>query len=258
MKKVRVCAWLLAAGCALSAQELPVASDDHIAAGGYYLRLNNGFGPWKGLLADAAWNPLKNGPFVAGITSYIRPEGNGGVYSIGKYQEFKGGYGFLGVATSSGADYLPELQITTDLDINLPWRGWVLGGGVIHTRVRDGHRDTTILFGPTLYVGDTVTTLRGSMNRSSPGALDSYGGQFSFRHGLRDRKAWQILRVNWGTEAYNSFLANQDVHRRGFSVALDTAWPLGKGFSVLLGGEFARKNDAYDLWGGTVKLAKYF
>ncbi|MBP1627437.1 MAG: hypothetical protein H6Q00_1912 [Holophagaceae bacterium] len=257
MRKVQLSAWLALVGIAVSAQEVPV-SDDHVAVGAYQLNLNHDFGPWKGLLADAAWNPLKNGPFVAGITTYVRPEGNGGVFSIGKYQEFKGGYGFLGVASSTGADYLPSLQVTTDLDLNLPWNGWVLGGGLIYTRVRDGHRDMTFLFGPTYYWGDTVTTLRGSVNWSSPGSLTSYGGQFNFRHGMRDRKAWQAIRVNWGTEAYNSFLANQDVRNRGYSAAIETSWPLGGGYSLQLGAEFARKNNVYDLWGGTVRAVKYF
>lgn len=228
-----------------------------VSAGAYYQKLSDGYGPWRGYLLDASWNPHHNGKYIASVTGYTRPEGNGAVYTFGKYQEFKGGYGFLSLGTSSGADYLPTFQITGDLNVNLPWAGLVIGGGAMYATIRDGHKNTQFSLGPTLYYKNTITTLRGLVYQSDPGKLRETGGQFSFRHGADDRKAWQSLRVNWGGEAYHSFVVHESVHSSGMSAALDTSWPIGQ-WNLQLGVEFARKYSHYDLFGGSVRVGRYF
>lgn len=242
----------------------PLLAQSHITPGGmvsigaYHQSLNHGYGPWKGFLLDAAWNPHQNGKYIASAVGFDRPEGSGTVYSLGKYQEFKGGFGFLGFSTSSGASYLPTFQVTTDLNLELPWDGWVIGGGVTHMRVRDGHKNTQVLLGPTLYRGNTVTTLRGYVYRSDPGQLDKAGGLLHFRHGLDDRKAWQSLRIMSGGEAYHSFVVHESVVSSGMSIALDASWPMGDKWFLQVGAEYAKKFDVYDLVGGSIRVGRLF
>jgi YaiO family outer membrane protein len=195
---------------------------------------------------------------VGSLVSFDRPTGCGVVGSVGKYQEFSGGYGFLGVGSSRGAAYLPTLQVTTDLDLELPIRGLVLGAGLNYTRVRDTHQDWQAALGPTLYLGGFVSTARVVMTRSFPEGQDSTGGQVQIRHGLLDYQAWQSLRVTWGAEAYENLVVQQNVEARGADVAADFFFVLDRNWTLKTGLEWAQQNSAYRLWGANVEVGWMF
>ena len=240
----------------------PVTADDapfgQVAIGAFQQELTQGFGPWKGRVIDLSLNPWGNGKILASVVGFERPEGNGTVFSIGKYQEFKGGYAYLGVGSSTGADYLPTLQVAADVNFQTPWTGWVLGGGVTQTRVRDGHENLIALFGPAFYAGPTVTTARVYRNRSNPGGLESSGVLVQFRHGVKDHEAWQSLRITVGGEAYQSLLVREAVHGRGLFVGLETFWPLRGGWNLQAGVDWGEKFKAYRLWGGSLRVGHTF
>jgi len=228
------------------------------ALGIYHQSVSDHYGPWRGLLLDTSWDPWRNGKFVGSLLSSDRPEGSGVVASIGKYQEFKGGYGFLGVGTSQGADYLPAFQVVSDLNMDLPVPGLVLGGGIIFTRVRDRHENLLVSFGPTWYAGEFITTVRLARNRSNPGGHGSTSTSVQVRHGARDHRAWQSFRVSWGGEAYQNLIIREAVEARGASAGLDCFFPLGGDWSLQTGVEWGQKNGAYRLWGGSVRVGRMF
>ena len=162
------------------------------------------------------------------------------------------------MGSSLCADYLPSLQVVTDLNIAVPVPGLVLGGGITFTRVRDGHEDLQGSFGPTLYLGDFISTLRLSRNRSSPGGHDSSGTTVTVRHGAQDHNAWQSLRVSWGGEAYQSFLVREAVQARGAGAGLDCFFPLSLGWTLQAGVEWGQKYGSYSLRGGSVRVGRMF
>ena len=228
------------------------------ALGFYSQSVSDHYGLWQGLLLDTSWNPWKNGKFIGSLISSDRPTGSGVVGSIGKYQEFRGGYGFLGFATSKGADYLPTFQVVGDLNVDLPLAGLVLGGGAIYTRVRDQHENLQVSLGPTLYFADFISTVRLSMNRSRPGNQDSTSTLVQVRHGAQDHRAWQSFHVSWGGEAYQNLLLHEAVEARGAGAGLDLFFPLAHDWTLQTGLEWGQKNAAYRLWGGSVRVGRMF
>ncbi len=240
------------------ASTVPGAPLATVAAGFYSQSVSNHFGLWQGLVLDATWDPWKNGKFIASLISADRPMGSGVVGSIGKYQEFKGGYGFLGVATSKGADYLPTFQVVSDLNVDLPMTGLVLGGGYIYTRVRDLHENHQLSLGPTFYFGNFISTVRLSLNRSNPGSQDSTSTTVTVRQGAQDYRAWQSFRLTWGGEAYQNLLLHEAVTARGAGAGLDCFFPLAHAWTLQTGLEWGQKNGAYRLWGGSVRVGRMF
>ncbi|HEX9081844.1 MAG TPA: YaiO family outer membrane beta-barrel protein [Holophagaceae bacterium] len=238
---------------ALSSPEAPRIS---VAFGGYSDAVSDGYGHWQGLVLDVGWDPWKNGKWVGSLLTSDRPEGYGTVASLGKYQEFRGGYAFLGLTAGTGADYLPRTQWTADLNVDLPLPGLVLGGGAVYTQVLDGHENLLLSLGPTWYAGDYVTTLRVFRNRSNPGQQDSSSTSVQIRRGAQDFKPWQSLRVAWGGEAYQNLLVRQAVSARGMSAGFDCFFPVGKGWTVQAGVEWAQKDGAYHLWGGSLRVGR--
>ena len=237
------------------AAEAPLGS---VAVGGYSESVSHGNGIWQGLLLDTTWNPWKNGKFAGSIISFDRPVGHGVEGSLGKYQEFSGGFAFLGVGSSVGADYLPTAQVVTDLDLKLPIPGLLLGGGITYTRVRDGHQDWQGALGPTLYAGNFISTARVALNRSFPGGQDSTTTTVSVRHGTLDDQAWQSLRVSWGGEAYENMLVREAVTDRGAGVEAALFFPLGRTWTLQTELEWGQKFGAYTLWGGSLRVGRQF
>lgn len=248
----------LALALPLAAQAVPPAAAATplatVAFGAYRQSVSDGNGTWQGLILDATWDPWKDGKFIGSLLTLDRPMGSGTVASVGKYQQFHGGFGFLGVATSTGAAYLPTLQVVTDLNFELPVTGLVLGGGLTYTRVRDGHQDWLAALGPTLYLGDFITTLRLCRNRSNPGAHDSGSTLLALRHGAQDAKAWQSLHLSWGAEAYQNLVVREAVQARGIGAGVDCFFLLGRNWTLQTGVEWAQKYGSYHLWGGSVRL----
>ena len=259
-----VLAGSLLAGEAAPAGNRPVPSQEPgaplatVAFGGYNQSVSAGNGTWQGLLLDTSWDPWKDGKFVASLISFERSMGNGVLASVGKYQEFKGGFAFLGVGSSQGADYLPSIQIVSDLNLELPLPGLVLGAGLNFTRVRDGHRDLQISLGPTLYAGAFISTLRVARNRSFPGNHDSTSSSIQVRHGAQDHRAWQALRFSWGGEAYESLAVREAVQAHGAGVGLDVFQPVAGDWTVKAGVEWGQKYGAYHLWGGSLRVGRSF
>ncbi len=252
---MRAAAGLLLCLSLAAAEQAPFGQ---VSLGAFQQELTQGYGPWKGTVLDLSLNPWNNGKLLASVVGFDRPEGRGTVFSAGKYIEFRGGYAYLGLGTSRGADYLPTRQFTADLNLQTPWSGWVIGGGLTQTKVRDGHDNLLILLGPAFYAGSTVTTLRGFRNRSDPGSLGSSGILAQFRHGPRDHEPWQSLRVTVGGEAYQSLLVREAVHARGMSVGVDAFCPLPGGWSLQTGLEWGEKFNAYRLWGGSLRIGRSF
>jgi len=255
--------WGLALGLTFAAQGGEPSQDPGPALatvdfGGYSQSVSNGNGVWQGLVLDATWNPLKNGKFVGALISADQPTGCGLAGSIGKYQEFEGGYGYLGVGSSRGADYLPTVQYVGDLDLNVPVTGLLLGSGLIYTRVRDNHAQLQGAIGPTLYTGAFISTARVAMNRSDPGGLDSTSFSVTVRHGAQDYNAWQSLRLNWGGEAYQNLVSNVAVHARGAGAGLDCFFPCARTWTVQTGVEWGQQNGAYRLWGASLRVGRMF
>lgn len=241
-----------------SASSDPEAPRTTVALGAYSQAVSNHYGHWQGMLFDTSWNPWKDGKFVGSIISSDRPEGSGLVGSLGKYQEFKGGYGFLGLATSRGADYLPTIQLIGDLNLELPLPGLVLGGGSVYSRIRDHHENLLASIGPTLYAGDFIGTARVFFNRSRPGNHDSTSTTIQVRHGAQDHRPWQSLRFSWGGEAYQNLIVREAVQARGAGAALDCFFPLSGGWTLQTGAEWGQKNGAYHLWGGSLRIGRAF
>ena len=245
----------LSLAATLSAQGPPTATVDF---GAYSESVSNGNGLWQGLLLDGSWDPYKNGKFIGSVISFDRPTGCGVMESVGKYQEFHGGFGFLGLGTSQGAAYLPTLQVVTDLDLEVPLPGLLLGGGLILTRVRDGHQDWQAALGPTLYAGSFISTLRLALNRSFPGGYDSTSTMVTIRHGVLDYRAWQSLHLNWGTQSYQNLIVNQGVQARGMEAGADCFIPFGHGWTLQPGLEWARVYGQYQLWGASLRFGRMF
>jgi YaiO family outer membrane protein len=230
-----------------------------MAAVGFYSQsVSDHNGIWQGATLDTSWDPWKNGKFIGSLISTDRPTGSGVVGSIGKYQEFRGGYGFLGLATSKGADFLPTFQLVTDLNLELPIPGLVLGGGYIYTRVRDHHENMLASIGPTLYAGEFISTVRVSLNRSQPGNHDSSSMSVQLRHGAQDYRAWQSFHVSWGGEAYQNLIVREAVEARGIGAGMDCFFPFGQGWNLQMGMEWGQKNSAYRLWGGSIRIGRMF
>ena len=108
----------LSLAATLSAQGPPTATVDF---GAYSESVSNGNGLWQGLLLDGSWDPYKNGKFIGSVISFDRPTGCGVMESVGKYQEFHGGFGFLLVAGAALAQVEQQLDLADD--------GIVGGGG---------------------------------------------------------------------------------------------------------------------------------
>lgn len=248
---------MLGLGLALQAQGLPERTTS-VALGAYQQSLTDGYGTWRGLILDASFNPGQGGAWIASAVTFDRPEGRGSVLSGGKYLTFEGGYAYLGAAVGTGAAYLPKVQAAADLNLAVGRSGWVLGGGVLRTEVRDGHRDLLLQAGPTLYAKGWVFTFRHLRNRSDPGGRDSSAQFFEARRGTDDRKAWQSLGVAWGSEAYESLAVRQAVATRGVRATFNGFLPLTEAQGLKLTAEWGQKNGIYRFWGGSLRWVWLF
>lgn len=240
------------------AQETRPERSTSLSFGAYEQVLTDGYGPWKGLMLEATFDPGKGGPWLASVVSYNRPEGNGVVLSGGKYLDFPGGFAYLGVATSSGADYLMRSQVSGDLNFALGQSGWLLGGGFVKTDVRDGHRNLLLQAGPTLYAAGCVFTYRFLQNTSEPGSQRSNSQTFEARHGLSDRKPWQSLTLGWGAEAYQNLQVWQAVGVKGKWLGLNAFFPLPRRNGLRVGLEWGQKDGLYRYWGGNLRWVYQF
>lgn len=241
-----------------SAQEARPVKSTSLSLGAYEESLSDGYGTWKGLSLEATFDPGKGGPWVASVVSFDRPEGSGILYSGGKYLDFPGGFAFLGGATSTGAEYMPTAQVSADLNFALGQSGWLLGGGLMKSWIRDGHENLLLQAGPTLYAAGWIFTYRYQHNTSDPGSKQSASQLIEARHGNSDRKAWQSLVLGWGEEAYQNLQVWQEVGVKGAWATLNAYFPLTRQHGVRAGLEWGEKEGLYRYWGGNLRWVYQF
>lgn len=228
----------------------PLQKSTMISLGAYRQDLSNGYGTRRGSALEGTYDPGKGGPWLASIVDHRWPEGSGTMFTLGKYQTLgEHGYFFLGVGSSRGDDFLPSFRGDFDLNLALGKSGWVAGFGLSRIQVRDGHTDTLVQVGPTLYARGWVTTMRYLRNFSNPGNLQSNSMIVDLRRGTDDRAAWQSLKVAWGGEAYQNLKVFEAVGSRGVSVNLFAFQPLSANFGLKGDLNWGQKNGAYQFWG---------
>lgn len=244
----------------LSMLALPLAAEDpaplqrstQISLGAYNQALTDGYGHWQGLTLDGTFDPGRGGAWVGSIVTYDQNEGTGAAYTLGKYQTM-GDLGFLyaAIGTSTGADFLPTFRMDLDVDLALK-SGWVAGFGVSRIQVRDGHKNTLYQAGPSLYLGNWVSTLRFQWNISDPGSLESSATTLDIRHGVENLAPWQSFHLGWGSEAYQATDVMQDVGLRGISASVTAYQPVTRRWAIKGSLEWGQKNETYRRWGGTL------
>lgn len=182
----------------LSAAEATERPTARIGLGAFMDRYSDATGTRKGWNLNGEWFRDDKGPWSFSAVGTQRPEGKATQFTVAKDHAFgESSWVWVGLAGSTGADYLPSFR--GDVDLNLGLSGpWGLGLEAAWNKFRDGGSVTVLQAGPS-WVGEVWSaSVRVQQVRYLPGSESDMGFLTDLRWGAHNLRQWHSLRFAWG------------------------------------------------------------
>ncbi len=183
--------------------QTPPAGASWIEAGGFYQRVANGFGDWKGAYSRAVIAGSRNVWYLdARAQEAFRDQGVYG--SVSNVHTLSGRvYSQLGIGAGTGDFVLPDLRFDASLSVKLGrTRRVIATAGGTWVDAKSGYRDRSVFGALTWYAAAAVMIEGGSrLTWSDPGSVASARGYGSLSLG-RNGSTLVTLRGSAGSEGY--------------------------------------------------------
>lgn len=225
---------------ALAQAPAPPQGSSWIEAGGFYHRVDHGFGSWKGGYARTVLAGARNVWYLdARAQDAFKDRGVYG--SLANVHVFSSRfYTQLGLGAGTGKYVLPDLRL--DASLNLKWgaaKALVLTAGGTWVKSKSIYEDQA-LFGSLFWYasGNALFEVGGRVNWSDPGAVRSERVNGSLTLG-RVGRALLTLRGGAGTEGYQIVGPAQALQKfRSQEAGLVWRQWLSRRFGTVLGGDW--------------------
>ena len=163
------------------------------------------------------------------------------------------------LSSSTEGFFFPEFRAQGSMNVRLlPRRNLIATAGVSYFDARDIHTDVAVFLESTWYVNDRWVAQGGvRMNRSSPGAVDSYSGYAALTWG-RDRDRYVGVRIGGGNQAWQAF-ADDDFQVDFPFAQVTLTWRewIGKRWGVNVSAD-GYSSDPYDQYGLEIGVFREF
>lgn len=212
-----------------------------VEASGFFHRVTNDFGDWRGGRLRAVLPAGARAVFyLEGVAQ--RAFGDDGTYGTAAWQQALGNdwITYVSAGAGTGEFFFPELRLDAQLTRKLlASRRLLVSIGGTWVRSKDVYRDRTAVASLTGYLGSSaVLEVSGRFNWSTPGDLASQRGAVALTLG-RAGQRYVVLRGGAGTESYQLTGAGQ-VERSFSSTEASLSWRewLGRRTGVIVVGEW--------------------
>ncbi|HEX7024114.1 MAG TPA: YaiO family outer membrane beta-barrel protein [Gemmatimonadales bacterium] len=233
----------------------PAAGASWIEAGGFYQRVTNGFGDWRGAYGRAVIAGSRNVWYLdARAQEAFRDQGVYG--SVANVHTLSGRvYSQLGIGGGTGEFVLPDLRLDASLSVKLGRARRVIAtAGATWVDAKSGYRDRSVFGALTWYAPGSVMIEGGSrLTWSNPGNVASARGYGSLSLG-RTGSTLVTLRGSAGSEGYQLTGVTQTLNRFDSQEAGVTLrqW-MGGSSGLVVGGDWYH-NPFYTRSGASVGL----